>query len=162
MAVLLLNADTTPLQVISNQDAFLKIWKGVAVGMCDKAIVIHSPTDEYEIPIVLRLKYYANVPRRRARWSRRGVMIRDNYTCGYCGKRRDEMTIDHVIPVSAGGKSTWSNTIAACGACNRRKADRTAHEAGIKLLWEPKTPRTKYLVANGNVPHEWRIYLEVL
>jgi len=121
---------------------------------------------------VLALKRYINVPQRGARWSKRGVLLRDLWTCAYCGLQADDFrggrsakrnyfTVDHIIPRARGGPNTWGNTVCACQECNRRKANRTPHEAGMKLLWEPKTPRTNYLIARGNIPASWKVYLEV-
>jgi 5-methylcytosine-specific restriction endonuclease McrA len=121
---------------------------------------------------VLRLRRYVRVPQRGVRWSRSGVMRRDGYRCIYCGIQagetrgsrvlyKDAFTIDHLIPRSRGGKNTWGNTACACPTCNQRKGDRTPHEAGMTLLWEPKTPRVDYLVASGSVPAAWKVYLEV-
>ncbi|MBK8433937.1 MAG: HNH endonuclease [Chloroflexi bacterium] len=96
-----------------------------------------------------RLRRYVNVPRSAAPASR-GVLQRDNFCCIFCGvqqgmARRPSLThtkrsVDHLVPKSRGGKNTWDNTACACGKCNSRKG---AHptEAGMKLLWEPKTPR---------------------
>ncbi|MCB0181559.1 MAG: HNH endonuclease, partial [Anaerolineae bacterium] len=58
-------------------------------------------------------------------------------------------------------KNTWTNTICACAACNQRKGNRTPHEANMKLGWEPKMPRVTYLVASGQIPASWKVYLEV-
>jgi len=75
---------------------------------------------------------------------------------------RADFTIDHIIPRSKGGKDTWTNTACACANCNHRKGDRLAHQAGMKLRWEPKTPRTSYLViALGTGPDAWKRYIEV-
>ena len=62
-----------------------------------------------------------------------------------------------MIPVSRGGRSTWGNTVTACARCNQRKADRMPHEAGMKLWIEPKTPRTNYLLAAGDIPATWKL-----
>jgi 5-methylcytosine-specific restriction endonuclease McrA len=98
--------------------------------------------------------------------------VRDSYTCGYCGVKsgmmnrgkvlnKNDFSIDHIIPRSRGGKDTWTNTICACAACNHRKGNRLPHEAGMRLLWEPKTPRTSYLViAVGSGPDVWKRYIE--
>jgi 5-methylcytosine-specific restriction endonuclease McrA len=72
-----------------------------------------------------------------------------------------DMTVDHIIPQSKGGKNTWSNTICACHWCNNRKGNRTDNEAGMKLLWEPKRPRTNYFVVGSKIPKEWKYYIEV-
>jgi 5-methylcytosine-specific restriction endonuclease McrA len=71
-------------------------------------------------------------------WSRRGVLARDHRRCGYC--RQPATTIDHIVPRCQGGQNTWLNTIAACYACNQRKADRTPRQAGMVLRFEPRTP----------------------
>ena len=67
--------------------------------------------------------------------TKRAIMTRDHYLCGYCGKRAD--TIDHIVPQSKKGPNTWTNLIAACKKCNNKKADRTPEEAGMPLLWQP-------------------------
>lgn len=69
--------------------------------------------------------------------------------------------VDHLIAVSQGGASTWGNTVAASPRCNQRKAGRAPHEAGMKLLIEPKASRTSYLVASGDVPAAWKVWFEL-
>jgi 5-methylcytosine-specific restriction endonuclease McrA len=73
---------------------------------------------------------------------------------------RSNFTVDHIMPSSRGGKNSWGNTVCACPVCNHRKGNRTPHEANLKLLWEPKTPRVSYLVASGDIPAAWKVYLE--
>jgi 5-methylcytosine-specific restriction endonuclease McrA len=135
-------------------------------------MALYGAAETLSIPAVLRLRRYVNVPRRGARWSRRGVMQRDKYTCIYCGiqagkarghrlLKRSDFTLDHIVPQSRGGRNTWGNTACACPDCNGRKGDRTPHEAGMTMLWEPKIPRVDYLVASGNVPESWKFYLEI-
>jgi len=170
--VLLLNASYEPLRVIPVRRAVGLLMRGVAEGVDGVAARLRTPSTVFEVPSVLRLRYYVNVPQRGAVWSRRGVLARDGYTCVYCGGRvgdrrrgralaRASFTVDHVIPRSRGGGNTWGNTACACRWCNGRKADRMPHEAGMRLRWEPKTPRVNYLVVSGDVPAEWRIYLRV-
>jgi 5-methylcytosine-specific restriction endonuclease McrA len=72
---------------------------------------------------------------------------------------KGDFTLDHIIPRSRGGRNTWGNTACACFRCNQRKADRTPHEAGMPMLWEPKTPRVNYIIAAGDVPDTWKVYL---
>ncbi len=128
---------------------------------------------KFTIPSVIALRTYVNVPRRKAHWSRKGVLVRDNYTCIYCGVQpgqlqknkvlaKGDFTIDHILPKSRKGRDTWTNTACACAACNHRKGNRLPNEAGMKLRWEPKTPRTSYLViALGTGPSVWKRYIEV-
>ncbi len=171
-AVLLLNASYEPLSVISQKRALSLLLRGRVETATDDVLTINAGEKDFSIPTVLRLRRYIYVPRRSASWSRRGVLERDNFTCIFCGvhsgdKRsgkficKDEFTIDHLIPRSKGGQNTWGNTACACQDCNQRKGDRRPHEAGMPLLWEPKTPRVDYLVASGSVPTSWKMYLEV-
>lgn len=172
MTVLLLNASFEPLSVITLRRAVSLLMRDRVDAACADAEVVHTSQLLMEIPKVLRLRKYVNVPRRGARWSRRSILIRDAYTCIYCGAEigdivrgrrliRKDFTLDHILPKSRGGKNTWGNTACACARCNARKDDRLPHEAGMKLLWEPKTPRVDYLVATIDVPDAWKIYLKV-
>ena len=171
-SVLLLNASYEPLDVITWKHALSLMLRECVVAACDDAIEIQSVSRVFPIPTVLRLRRYVNVPRRNAHGHRVGVLKRDRYTCAYCGRRpgdrqngrilsKQDFTVDHIWPVSRGGKNTWGNTVCACARCNQRKADRTPHEANMKLRWEPKTPRSNYLVASGEIPAAWRAYLEI-
>jgi len=170
--VLLLNASYEPLRVVSVKRAVGLLMRGVVEGVDGVAARLHTPSTVFEVPSVLRLRYYVNVPRRGATWSRRGVLVRDGYACVYCGAHvgerhhgqiitRADFTVDHLIPRSRGGSNAWGNTACACRWCNHRKADRAPHEAGMRLRWEPKTPRVNYLIVSGEVPAEWKVYLRV-
>jgi 5-methylcytosine-specific restriction endonuclease McrA len=172
VAVLLLNASYEPLAVIPARRALSLLLRDRVDAVTEDLAAVVSPTSALKIPTVLRLRRYIRVPRRGVRWSRRGVLQRDNYRCIYCGihsgERRgnqilhkSDFTIDHLIPRSRGGKNSWGNTACACPPCNQRKGDRTPHEAGMNLLWEPKTPRVDYLVASGEMPTAWKMYLEI-
>jgi 5-methylcytosine-specific restriction endonuclease McrA len=169
-----LNASYEPLQVVSLRRAVCLMLRGVVETTSDVAthFRIRTPGTVFVVPTVLRLRYYANVPRRRAIWTRGGVLRRDNYTCIYCGGRpgdrrrgrrisRSDLTVDHLVPRSRDGRSTWGNTACACRWCNGRKADRTPHEAGMSLRWVPKTPRVNYLIASGEVPKDWKVFLRI-
>ena len=162
--VLLLNVGYQPLRTISIRKA-VDLMLGEKVDTVEGvAARLRTPSTVFEIPSVIRLKHYVNVPHRKLSWTKYRVLKRDNYTCIYCGVDSlptSKYTVDHIIPQSRGGKNTWGNTACACFGCNQRKADRTPNEAGMKMLWEPKTPRTDYLVASGNIPVEWKKYLRV-
>jgi len=170
--VLLLNATYEPLRVIPVRRAVGLLMRGAAEGVEGIAARLRTPSMVFEVPSVLRLRYYVRVPQRGAVWSRRSILARDGYTCVYCGGRvgersrgrvftRADFTVDHLIPRSRGGGNTWGNTACACRWCNGRKGSRTPHEAGMRLQWEPKTPRVNYLVVSWDVPAEWRVYLRV-
>ncbi|HNT76476.1 MAG TPA: HNH endonuclease [Anaerolineae bacterium] len=171
-SVLLLNMSYEPLGVITHKRALSLMMRGRVEAACEEALELKAASHILYIPKVIRLRRYINVPHRSIIWSRKAVLRRDKYTCAYCGVQvgdyrqgrivdRTDFSVDHVIPVSKGGKNTWGNTVCACAACNQRKADRTPHEANMKLLWEPKTPRVTYLVASGEIPAAWKTYLEV-
>jgi 5-methylcytosine-specific restriction endonuclease McrA len=171
-SVLLLNQGFQPLKIITLRDAVDLMLRGVVDKVDGIAARLQTPSTIFEVPSVLRLRHYVRAPSRRAVWSRRNILRRDNYTCAYCGVkpgdiRRGEkvdhadMTLDHIIPQDQGGGNTWGNTCAACRWCNHRKANRSPHQAGMKLLFEPKRPRSDYLIWAGELPVEWKIYLEI-
>lgn len=162
--VLLLNASYEPLAVLSLRRAAKLLMRERVEPVVSDALRLNSPEHTITVPTVLRLKVYVNVPQRHApAWTRRGVAARDNNLCAYCGKKcaSGDLTIDHVIPLSRGGRSTWGNTVVACRKCNQRKADRMPHEAGLKLFIEPKTPRTRYVVLRGEIPAAWKVWVEI-
>jgi 5-methylcytosine-specific restriction endonuclease McrA len=170
--VLLLNATYEPMRVIPVRRAVGLLMRDVAEGVEGVAARLRTPSTVFVVPSVLRLRYYVYVPQRGAVWSRRGVLGRDGHTCVYCGAgvgerrhgralTRADFTVDHLIPRSRGGGNTWGNTACACRWCNGRKGNRMPHEAGMRLRWEPKTPRVSYLIVSGEVPAEWRVYLRV-
>lgn len=137
-AVLVLNADLGPLHKVSLRHAIRMLFRQVAE--------VHEADPEerigpYPMPTAIRLlRYIAPKWRYTAgpRWSRAGVLTRDNRRCAYC--HGDASTIDHIVPMSRGGRSTWANTVAACHGCNQRKGDRTVTEAGMVLRATPYAP----------------------
>lgn len=171
-AVLLLNVSYEPLGIIPMRRAMSLMLRDKVDAATVDMVKVTGVSSSFTIPTVIRLKRYINVPHRGVRWSRKAVLQRDNYQCIYCeikaGEKqrgqvltRDSFTIDHIIPRSQGGQSTWGNTACACPVCNCRKGARTPHEAGMMLHWEPKTPRIEYLVASGNLPVTWKVYLKM-
>lgn len=172
--VLLLNGSTwEPLAVVSLPRAINLVIAEKAVIVEQTGEFLRTVRSRFPVPSVIALRRYINVPRRQAHWSRKGVLLRDNFVCIYCGAMpgsishnkvlaKDDFTIDHIVPRSRGGKDQWTNTACACYHCNHRKGSRLPHEAGLKMLWEPKTPRTSYLViAVGSGPDAWKRYIEV-
>ncbi|MDD3149406.1 MAG: HNH endonuclease [Candidatus Gastranaerophilales bacterium] len=111
-------------------------------------------------PSVIKLTQYVAVPYRELPFSKKNILIRDKYTCQYCGKKSSYLTLDHVFPKSRGGATSWENIVAACPKCNCKKANKTPKEAGMKLLNEPKKPKGKYnyfLIKNSY--EQWNKYL---
>jgi 5-methylcytosine-specific restriction endonuclease McrA len=173
VTVLLLNAGNEPLAIVS-------LKRAMGLIMADKADLVRpvkgralrSVRREFPMPSVIRLRYFVNAPHRTVAWSRVNVLKRDHYTCQYCGSKMSshEATIDHVIPVSRCRKikaepNTWTNTVASCRKCQKRKRDLSMEEVGMKFynpLFAPKRPRVNYIVfALGNAPDEWKTYVQV-
>jgi 5-methylcytosine-specific restriction endonuclease McrA len=143
--VLLLNATYEPLALLSLRRAAKLLLKERAEPVSTRSLDLAGSDITIPVPSVMRLKYYVYIPYRRLpAWTRKGLLARDRSTCAYCGRRcsTQEATVDHVLPVSRGGRSTWENTVVACFPCNQRKADRTPAEAGMPLLIEPVAPRS--------------------
>ena len=105
------------------------------------------------VPEVVTLTDYDRLPAAAVSFSRRNIFKRDHYTCQYCGVQpgSEELTIDHVIPRAQGGTSTWTNCVLACVACNKRKADRTPVQAGMRLRKQPVRPTWKPLYASPSM-----------
>jgi 5-methylcytosine-specific restriction endonuclease McrA len=117
------------------------------------------------VPRVILLVGFDRVPRRYVRFTRYNVYARDGNTCQYCARHlpRHELNLDHVIPRSQGGQSTWENIVCSCHSCNRRKGGRTPEQSGIRLLRRPTRPAwTPFLTHAGGVRYrEWGAFLSV-
>lgn len=114
----------------------------------DEALVIRSPSVRLPAPEIVLLIHYDRVPCHEAPFTRRNLFLRDEFTCQYCGKKcnSDHLSVDHVLPRSRGGNTSWENCVLACVICNAKKADRTLKEVGFRLLRPPVRPRwTPYL-----------------
>lgn len=148
---LVLNASFEPLSTVSLRRAVVLVLQDKAVvERAHSGVRLRAASVELPVPQVIRLCRYVRVPfRRRAPWSRRGVLVRDRHRCAYCDRRAT--TVDHVMPRSLGGGDTWLNTVASCAPDNHRKADRTPEEAGMRLLRRPfePTPADALLLALG-------------
>lgn len=138
--VLLLNATYEPICTVVISRAVALILQGKAQLIEQRAgVVLHSATHIMEYPSVIRLERYVRIPyRRTAPLTRNGVLRRDNYSCIYCG--HEGRTIDHILPRSRGGDSSWLNLAACCRKCNNKKGDRLVHELGWELKFKPFAP----------------------
>jgi len=159
--VLVLNQDYQPLSICSVQ-------RSVKLLFLDKAELLHDDPakqirtirDEYQFPSVIRLRSYIRIPYSKVVLSRRNIMRRDNFICQYCGKKSD-LTIDHVLPKSRGGRDVWENLTTACEKCNVKKGNKTPKEADMPLEAKPyrPIPITFFRDYNGNVQEPWKPYL---
>jgi 5-methylcytosine-specific restriction endonuclease McrA len=137
---LVLNASFEPLSTVTlNRAVVLVLQDKAVVEQAHPGLRVRAAAVDLPVPRVIRLCRYVRVPfRRQAPWSRRGVLVRDQHRCAYCGRRAT--TVDHVVPRSHGGQDSWLNTVASCAEDNHRKADRTPDQAGMPLLHEPFVP----------------------
>lgn len=138
MQVLLLNASYEPLRVVSAERAVVLILTGKAEPVTDSEHVMRSPSIEVRVPLVARLVRMASVPRmQKVPFSRRMLSVRDGGECQFTHCNAKGTTIEHLMPTSRGGKSTYENCVLSCGPCNFQKANRTATEMGWSLKQKP-------------------------
>jgi 5-methylcytosine-specific restriction endonuclease McrA len=139
-----------------------RMWQ---VGRNGATRWVHTPRMILMIPEVVRLLSYARVPKRDVKFNRKNILARDGYRCQYCGKRfaASDLSIDHVVPKSRGGKSIWTNVAASCGRCNTRKGDRMPEEAGMRLQHKPEIPKRNPVTPDRleQVRHRvWSVFLK--
>lgn len=137
-----LNADFTYLNTVTWKKAMKMLIKEKAEVLKEAERKIHSVSSVmYRVPLVLRLVRLVKVVyNNKVPWSRRNVFIRDNFTCQYCGTKYSKLELEHVVPVSRGGKTSFENCVASCKRCNNRKGNKTPEEVGMKLLKRPHEP----------------------
>ncbi|MHC4124300.1 MAG: HNH endonuclease [Planctomycetota bacterium] len=117
------------------------------------------------VPRIVRLLFYDRLPRGKVKFNRRNIFARDSNSCQYCGKRfpTSELSLDHVIPRSIGGESTWENMVCACTGCNVKKGGRTPRQANMTLVKKPVKPKRNPLV-NIHLGHpryhSWKQFLD--
>jgi CRISPR/Cas system Type II protein with McrA/HNH and RuvC-like nuclease domain len=137
--VLVLNFDYSPLNVTSLRRGFTLVINGKAEIIKSADNPISTFTKTYVRPLIIRLLKYINYRSKGIRVNRQRVFKRDNNECGYCSSKKD-LTIDHVIPRSRGGKNTWDNLVTCCSKCNLKKGDKTPEEARMPLRKKPQEP----------------------
>jgi 5-methylcytosine-specific restriction endonuclease McrA len=161
--VLVLNASYEPINIVSARRAIALVMKGAALTEENSVHVVRTPTASYRIPSVVRLLVYRKMPRQNRAVSRKSIMLRDRHACQYCNDAlpAQKLTLDHVVPRSRGGGSTWENLVACCKACNNRKADRTPAEAGMFLSRKPAQIgiHAKHRLMIGAAEPGWDQYL---
>ena len=164
-AVLFLDVDWQPMRVDSWPRAITDLFLGkIEVVEYSRDRTIKGVGREYPMPAVVRVLRRFRRDRIVIRFSRVNIFARDRFTCQYCGARflSEDLTFDHVVPRSAGGRTVWDNIVTACVPCNGRKANRTPREAKMALSRRPAKPRYLPVVTvrmNGrDVPAEWRPY----
>jgi 5-methylcytosine-specific restriction endonuclease McrA len=160
--VLVLNATYEPINVCTVRRAVVLLLKEKAEVIEHGDWELRSATRSVTRPVVIRLVSYVRVPRdtHRRKITRRAVFARDDWTCQYCGARSN-LTVDHVIPRSKGGDSSWDNIVASCAPCNLRKGNALPRQAGMRLQRQPRTPSPHVFihVASPTIPAAWLQYL---
>jgi len=180
--VLVLNRSFLPIHITTVRRAFSMIYQGTALAVNgsyetfdfdswrlvevngDQAVGVSDGS--IRVPRVIALRSYDRVPRRHVRYSRLNIFARDNYTCQYCGTRphRSHLNLDHVIPRSLGGRTTWENVVCSCIDCNRRKGGRTPTQARLRLRRPPAKPTWTPMLTHIGAKvryEEWRPFLHI-
>ncbi len=169
---LLLNKDYKPLHFVNDNDAITLFYKGraeIVSGMDGKPSVwdevFSSPSTSINVPATMRLLTYVNKRWRQPRFRKKVLFNRDDWRCQYCSNKLswEQVTIDHVMPSSRGGTTSWKNCVTACKPCNKRKANKTPEEAGMRLLQKPIAPHAIHFwnALKSNVWHaDWDVYLK--
>ncbi|MHC4982588.1 MAG: HNH endonuclease [Planctomycetota bacterium] len=167
--VLVLNKHYAAMRVVSARRAFCMLFRSVAeiVSIEDRSWQSYDfeswrEVSEYRakyerehhewircvkfelaVPRIVRLLVYDRLPRREVKFTRRNIYARDRNRCQYCGKKysTSELSLDHVIPRSRGGRSDWANVVCCCLKCNVRKGGRAPRQAGLKLVARPVKPK---------------------
>lgn len=158
--VLVLNQDYQALSICSVERAFILLFLKKA-DLIDElpGKTLRSVGRAFKYPSVIRLNKYARVPYRQVSLTRANIFRRDKHTCAYCGARTD-LTIDHILPRSIGGRESWENLITACQSCNAKKGNQTPEQSGMKLRFQPFRPSfVMYLNNSASYQDTWRPYL---
>jgi 5-methylcytosine-specific restriction endonuclease McrA len=163
---LLLNSSYEPLKVITWQRAVTLLWLGKVEVVREYDGFVRAISFKIRMPAVVRLLRFIRRKRPQVSFSRRNLFLRDDAHCQYCGSKRDtsDLTYDHVVPRSQGGRTEWTNIVTCCVDCNRRKGGRTPEQAGIRLLRAPRRPEhlpgvLTITIALNTAPEAWRDFL---
>jgi 5-methylcytosine-specific restriction endonuclease McrA len=163
--VLVLNATYEPVNVCAARRALVLVLKGIAAAEETSTSFVHSPSRHFAVPSVIRLLEYRRIPFQGRALSRKNILLRDRNTCQFCSKvlPASDLTLDHIIPRSRGGDSSWENLVACCHSCNNRKGDRLPEEANMKLLRRPRSftvhTSRQLMRLMGRSDAAWRKYL---
>jgi 5-methylcytosine-specific restriction endonuclease McrA len=169
VAVLVLNGSFEPLHFTNARRAITLLLAGKAESVEASPRVVRSPSRAFPLPAVIRLAIYIRKPFvERVAFNKKNILRRDHYACQYCGRRGERLTVDHVVPRSRGGQTTWLNVVAACLRCNLQKGNRSVEEAGLSLVRMPSHPQFLFSVHLLRHPHAasfldaWRKYLSAV
>jgi 5-methylcytosine-specific restriction endonuclease McrA len=166
MPVLVLNASYEPINICGARRALVLVLKGIARTEEEHGLTLHAQRSRMAMPSVIRLLEYRRIPYQTRALSRKNILLRDRNTCQYCGTvlPSGDLTLDHVIPRSRGGNSTWENLVACCHGCNRSKGNRMLHELDDMVLMREPRPFSLHTSRQimrmlGRADDRWRKYL---
>lgn len=160
---MVLNLDHSPVAVVTVQKAIVLTFLDKASSLSFyETLVVRTVSREFRYPAVVRLNQYKNIPYKGVLLNRANLFRRDSNECQYCGSKK-QLTIDHIIPRSKGGKTNWTNLITACHRCNVVKGDKTPEQAGMQMKSEPFRPTLGFFLAEYAERHaeEWIPFLEL-
>jgi len=164
--VLVLNASYEPINICGARRALVLVLKGVARTEEEQGTELHAARMRIAMPSVIRLLEYRRIPHQTRALSRKNILLRDRNACQYCNVvlTASELTLDHVVPRSRGGLSTWENLVACCHECNRRKGNQLLHELTDMCLQREPRPFTLHTSRHimrmiGSADAAWRKYL---
>jgi 5-methylcytosine-specific restriction endonuclease McrA len=166
MPVLVLNASYEPINICGARRALVLVLKGIARTEEEHGLSLHAQRTIVAMPSVIRLLEYRRIPHQTRALSRKNILLRDRNTCQYCGEAYPpgELTLDHVVPRSRGGNSTWENLVACCHECNRQKGNRLLSEIDDMILLREPRPFSLHTSRQimrmlGRSDDRWRKYL---
>lgn len=157
--VLVLNSDFTPLNVTSIVRGYTLVNKGKAEILKASENPIVTGYKNVVRPLVIRLLNFVRYRLKAVKIKRERIYKRDGWKCVYCENKKN-LTIDHVIPKSRGGKNTWSNLVTCCNSCNARKGDKTPEESGMVLKIQPTEPSIFSDIVNKGTEKIWKEFTQ--
>lgn len=165
LRTLLLTPWYFPTKILRWEDAIKMVYEGTVDVVSEYEETVASPSVTWHVPAVLRLRKLGSRSKHSIKFSRQNVYARDGYRCQYCGERfqSQDLSYDHVVPKSAGGRRNWTNIVTACKPCNGRKANRTCDESGMWPLNAPVPPTSLPIsgptIDPATAPEEWQDFL---
>ena len=166
MQTLVLTHTYQPHRVVSWQKAITMLFDGKVEVLSEYDEDIRSVSITVKMPAVVRLVRHVRHAKRGVKFSRANVLARDDFACQYCGRKAAprELTFDHVVPRSQGGRTSWENIVTACARCNTRKGGRTPEQAGMALRKAPARPKELPMLVvrfdvGRSVPEAWKSWM---
>ncbi len=159
--VLMLNQNYEPLTICSARRAVVLLFQGKAEMIeTSNGLKLRTVSTSYDLPSVVRLWHYKKVPFKKIMLTRKNILTRDGNRCQYCGTIKGQMTVDHIVPKTMGGRDTWYNLVCCCARCNNKKGDRVPDQTGMRLQKKPTRPTyITFIQRNHRIDDHWKPYL---